>query len=195
MRFLTDEPQWTHPHQEMALDMARFEWAEVVAFDGPAKPAITAADLAGKDPARLRLGLQPYLTLLDMAYPLDDFSLALKTQGMRSEASNAVDESRAAGPSRSIRRPRRKRTFVAVHRLDNDLYYKRLAPAGYRILTALRDGRTLAGACESAPDPTPEEIRGKDGKQTAPPAVSPQVVGEWFAEWMSLGWFCKPGRG
>jgi len=37
-RFLKEEPQWSAPRQELARDMVRFEWAQVVAFDGPAKP-------------------------------------------------------------------------------------------------------------------------------------------------------------
>ena len=35
-RFLREEPQWAAPREELAIDMARFEWAQVVAFDGPA---------------------------------------------------------------------------------------------------------------------------------------------------------------
>ena len=37
-RFLKEEPHWSAPRQELARDMVRFEWAQVVAFDGPAKP-------------------------------------------------------------------------------------------------------------------------------------------------------------
>ena len=40
MQFLLEEPQLTHPHEQMCLDMARFEWAQVVAFDGESKPAL-----------------------------------------------------------------------------------------------------------------------------------------------------------
>src|SRR5882724_13152161 len=36
-KFLREEPQWTEPNQALALDMVRFEWAQVVAFDGPSK--------------------------------------------------------------------------------------------------------------------------------------------------------------
>jgi len=80
VEFLREEPKWAAPHQRMALDMARFEWAQVVAFDGPELPALTPDDLLGRDPAKLRLGIQPHMTLLELAYPLDDFVVALKKQ-------------------------------------------------------------------------------------------------------------------
>ena len=51
--------------------MATFEWAQVEAFDGLAMPRLTVDDLLGQDPARfLRLGVQPYLSVLDLRYPL-----------------------------------------------------------------------------------------------------------------------------
>jgi len=176
-KFLVDEPKWTRPHHRMAVDMARFEWAQVVAFDEHAEPAIAGEDLASKDPAKLRLGLQPYLTLLDLAYPLDKFSLALKRQGLRSEASNAMEEdSHRNQKSRPPRRPTAARTFVVVHRLNNDLYYKRLKPAAFKILAALRDGKTLVQACALAK------------------GIPPKTISRWFAEWTGLGWFCKPAR-
>jgi hypothetical protein len=176
-RFLVEEPEWAAPHEEMAQDMARFEWAQVVAFDEGAKRPLVADDLLGRDPEKLRLGLQPYITLLEMAYPLDDFSLALKKQGaaLRSEASNAMDESDHAAPTRHIPRPRRKKTFVAVHRVDNDLYYRSLEPAAFKLLQALSQGRPLAQACE---------LVAKE--------ATPHAINKWFTNWAGLGWFCKP---
>ena len=173
-RFLEEEPKWGHPHETMALDMARFEWAQVVAFDGPAEPPIAIDDLLGKNPDKVRLGLQPYLTLLELSYPLDTFSLALKKGAYRGEASNAMDEQAHSGPTKQIRRPRRGKTFVAVHRHNNDLYFYRLEPAAYRLLSALRDGKTLTQACEkAAPEATADHLK------------------KWFANWAGLGWFCK----
>jgi Putative DNA-binding domain len=182
-KFLTDEPQWARPYEAMARDMARFEWAQVQAFDGPSKPPLNTDDLLGRDPAQLRLGLQPYLTLLDLAYPLDQFSVAVKRRGqaLRAEASNAVDEnSRGNGAHRPRRlsRPRQRRTFVAVHRHENNLYFKRLPPAAYGLLTALAKGHTLTQACD-----------------LAAPGEKPRTINQWFANWMSLGWFCKPDAG
>ena len=180
-QFMRDEPQWSRPHEPICLDMVRFEWAQIVAFDGEARPALTPDDLLGKSPAKLRLGLQPYITLLAMQYPLDDFVLAVKKRNaaMRSEASNAMDGAHRERPARRPTLPRAQPVFVCVHRHHNDLYYKRLLPAQYRLLTALRDGATLAQACAAA-------LTGDESE-----ALAGQVRG-WFQTWMELGWFCPP---
>lgn len=180
-QFLIEEPRWTHPRQAICLDMARFEWAQVIAFDGQAKPALSADDLLGKDPAKLRLGLQPYMTLLEMRYPLDDFVLAVKQRdaALRSEASNAMEGRHRERRTRRHRLPRTEQVFVAVHRYDNDLYYKRLEAEQYRLLVAQRDGATLAEACDRAFENADESIASR--------------VRDWFKLWMELGWFCRRG--
>src|SRR6516225_8318600 len=66
--FPREEQQWAAPQEELALDMARFEWAQIVAFDGPSKPPITPDDILDTPPAKLHLGLQPYLSLLELDY-------------------------------------------------------------------------------------------------------------------------------
>ena len=43
-----------------------FEWAQVVAFDGPAKPPVTPDDILDTPSSKLRLDLQPYLSLLEL---------------------------------------------------------------------------------------------------------------------------------
>ena len=183
-KFLSEEPQWARPNEQMVLDMARFEWAQVVAFDGEARPALSVDDLLGRDPATLRLAVQPYLTLLKLNYPLDDFVIAVKKRdaALRGEASNAVDTqapSRSSKKSPAVRRPRPERVWLAVHRLYNAIYYKRLTADAFAILTALRDGKTLARACSVA------------ATGSADPAACASQVGEWFRAWAELGWFCK----
>ena len=102
-RFLPEEPELSAPREALALDMARFEWAQVVAFDGLAKPPITTDEILDTPPGKLRLGLQPYLSILTLRYAVDDFLIALKkgsTDGLRAEASNAVE----SGPKASRRK-------------------------------------------------------------------------------------------
>lgn len=181
-QFLQENPQYTTPHRAMCLDMARFEWAQVVAFDSEARPPLTVDDLLGKDPASMRLELQPYLTLLEMDYPLDDFVISIKKAdaAMRSEASNAIENNRATRRPRRAALPKARKIFLAVHRYENALYYKRLEPAAYRILVALRDGATLTAACEAAlTDGTNDFV---------------SQVQEWFSSWTEMGWFCRPTR-
>lgn len=184
-QFIGEHPELVTPHETMCLDMARFEWAQVVAFDAEAKPPLTVDDLLGRDPATLRLGLQPHLTLLAMDYPLDDFVLAVKKKdaAMRTEASNAIEAERRTGRPRQVRLPKLQRVFLAVHRYDNGLYYKRLDPPAFRILAALRDGATLAGACGAALET--EENAGDD--------LAARIQ-NGFTTWTELGWFCRPPR-
>lgn len=173
--FIRAEPRWTAPHTALAREVARFEWAQTVAFDEAAAPVVQPADFARANPARLRLTLQPYLTLLALNYPVDRFVLAVKQRdALRTEASNATTTGRVAARARRVARPRRERTWVAVHRLDNRLYYKRLEPAAYRILAALRDGRPLTQAVAAG------------GR-----GVTAEQVQEWFALWAKLGWLCR----
>jgi len=182
-RFIREEPRWTHPHTALCHDVARFEWARVEVFDTESRPVFTTDDLLDADPARLRLNLQPYLQLLELDYPVDEFILAVKQRDelSRGEASNTALAGRAAvRRARRVTRPRPERTFVAVHRLEGTTYFKRLDPAAYRILVALRRGRTLQQALAAA----------------VPRARQPRVdwagrVQGWFRTWMELGWFCR----
>ena len=91
--FLRAEPRWIAPHQRLALDMVRLEWANIVAFDEAAKPVIHVDDLLGRAPSKVRLALQPYITLLEVRYPVDNLLIAAKKgdDRLRGEASNAVE--------------------------------------------------------------------------------------------------------
>ncbi len=177
-QFLTDEPQWAAPHQKMSLDMAKFEWAQVAAFDASEKKPLTPDDLLGKDPAKLRLGVQPHITFLELRYPLDEFVIAMKKEGLRGEASNATDG--FVHKSRRAKPPKPGKTFVAVHRQNNSVFLKRLEKDHYTILTSLRDGATVGEAVARAIETS---RRSKAGW--------PARIKEWFQQWMELGWFCR----
>ena len=177
--FIRDNPRLTAPRTALASDIARFEWAQTVAFDGESRPVIDAAFLAGTPPNRLRIGLQPYITLLPLRYPIDTYVIAIKRRNsLRSEASNTPDAKVVV--HRAFRRaalPRRRSTHVAVHRHNNQLFYKRLDPAAFRILEALGRGVTLSRAIA-----------------LAGPGARPAQVKAWFTSWMALGWFCARGN-
>jgi len=107
-RFILDHPRLTAPHTALAAEIARFEWAQTVAFDGASRPVIEPAVLARTPPSRLRLGLQPYVTLLALRHPVDTYVIAVKRRDtLRSEASNTPDA--RATVHRPLRRPRRPR--------------------------------------------------------------------------------------
>jgi hypothetical protein len=177
-KFIREEPALTAPRTALALDLARFEWAQTVAFDGPALPPLEPAQVekAAAAPGRIRIGLQPYLSLLSLRYPLDDFVIAVKKRdALRSEASNAVESFGPVRRSRRVGLPRPEPVRLAVHRLQGSLYYKRLEPAEFRILRSLAAGRSLHQAlCAGGRRLRPEQVQG------------------WFANWMKFGWLCAP---
>ncbi len=182
-RFIREQPALTRPYTALCHDTARFEWARVEVFDTAAFPVFTADDLRSANPARLKLNLQPYLQLLKLDYPVDEFILAVKQREelSRGEASNTS----LAAPAQSVRakklpRPRPARTYVAVHRVEGTTYFKRLEPAAYKILVAIRAGRTLQQAL-AAGIPAARHPRG-DWAAT---------IQDWFQNWMQLGWFCR----
>ncbi|MEO6004208.1 MAG: DNA-binding domain-containing protein [Opitutus sp.] len=173
--FLRAEPRWTTPDTRLALDVARFEWAQTVAFDEPGRAVLTPAEIGAVAPSRLRVGLQPYITLLKLDHPVDEYVIAVKTRdALRNQASNATTAARRGERESKVPRPARERIYLAVHRLDQRLYYKRMDVRAFKILVALKDGHPLARAVTAA------------GR-----AVQPDELREWFATWMHLGWFCR----
>ncbi|MDD2763016.1 MAG: DNA-binding domain-containing protein [Opitutaceae bacterium] len=179
-QFIREQPRLTAPHTALARDLARFEWAQVEAFDGLARLALTPEALRGADPARLRLDLQPYISLLALNHAVDDFVIAVKKNSLRTDASNAPDAAPVAVKPRRVPRPRRQRVHLAVHRHHNRLYYKQLEPAAYRLLCALREGQTLNRACASVLP-----------RRAATSPAWQQKVRDWFQNWTELGWFCR----
>jgi hypothetical protein len=144
---------------------------------------LSVDDLLVVDPDTLRLGLQPYLTLLELNHAVDNISLALKKdEVLDNSASNAVSLTRTKSRRKGIRNPKRSRIHVAVHRCDNTLYYKRMEREAYLLLNALRSGATLGEACEEVV-----------AAQTRPAEGWTPRIGEWFRTWGELGWFCAAG--
>jgi hypothetical protein len=183
-QFLQAEPHWSAPREELALDMIRFEWAQVVAFDGAAKPLVTPDDILDTPPSELVLGLQPYLSLLELNFAVDDFLIAVKkgeSDVLRGEASNAMDGAPKAEVRRKrVRFPKREKVYLAVHRHDNMLYYKRLDQEAFAILTAIGRGDTVENACVAAVSAS--------SKTDVDWSVQ---IKEWFDGWSALGWFCR----
>ncbi|EDY16454.1 conserved hypothetical protein [Chthoniobacter flavus Ellin428] len=177
--FLAERPEYTCPRTDLALDVARVEWARVLAFDDPEKPTPKAEQIAQTPPDRLRLQLQPYLNLLELGHPVDELMRKLKRTGAVA-VSNAV--SIAAPRQRETVSIRRSRApiHLAVHRANFSVYYQRLDPEAFRLLQALRSGATLADACATA-----------FAENKKPPEQIATDIKEWFARWMEFGWFSR----
>lgn len=180
-KFIREEPKWTKPHTALCLDLVRFEWAQIEVYDGAALPRFTTDDLLDSDPAKLRLALQPYLQLLLLDYPVDDYLIAIKKRQalLRGDASNAPTGVHLAKASK-VSLPKRERCAVAVHRIDGRIYFKRLEPAACKVLLAIRAGKPLDQALAAGIPRTKNPHEDWAAK-----------VQGWFASWMQLGWFCQ----
>jgi hypothetical protein len=177
VEFLEAEPRWIAPFSGPALDMARLEWAHIEAFDNEARAPLAVDSLLDADPAQIRLQLQPHLSLLQLGYELDEFLIQAKQgAGLRAEASNAMELPRAHKHSRLMRHLQPKTLFLAVHRHDDTVYYKRLQLGQFRLLSAFQAGATLAEACAELADSAPADLA---------------RVKSWFETWAALGWFCQ----
>jgi Putative DNA-binding domain len=181
--WLRKHPSWAASRQKLAIDMVRLEWADIEAFDGKAEPALKPEDLAGVSAPKLRLRLQPYIRLLNLRYPVDNLLLEVRDDGDTDFASNAFSERRKRRRVQAVARLEASRVFLAVHRLDLSVYFRRLEREEFIILSKLRKGQTVNRAIESA-----------FGKSSINVADRPSHVQHWFHTWAALGWFCAPNK-
>ncbi|HMD06785.1 MAG TPA: hypothetical protein VKH63_04575, partial [Candidatus Acidoferrum sp.] len=73
--------------------------------------------------------------------------------------------------------------FLAVHRLDEDVYFRRLDREEFAILSALHADKSLNAAMNSP-------LRGS----SIALADRAAHVEKWFHTWSALGWFCRPQK-
>ena len=180
-KWLRQNPGWMRDRRVLALDMVRLEWADIEAFDGQAKPALRSEDLREINAANLQLSLQPYVQLLDLHYPVDDLLLEVKHGDDTSDfGSNAVQERRKRSKVRAVAKLEPAQIFLAVHRLDFSVYFRRIEPEEFALLKALRSGKTVERAIELA-------FR----KSSVPLADRAAFVQHSFQTWAALGWFCR----
>jgi hypothetical protein len=180
-QWLRKHPNWARKKQTLALDIARLEWADIEAFDGEAQPALRTEDLTGAAGGEIRLQLQPYVQLLDLRYPVDDLLLAVrKDQEDTDFASNAFQERRKRKQVRAVAKLKPAEIFLVVHRIDCSVYFRRIGREEFAVLSALRQGKTLAKAIDAA-------FR----KSSMPLGERAVAVQQWFQNWATLGWFCQ----
>lgn len=180
--WLRAHPELIAANERMALDMVRLEWADIEAFDAPEYPTLSQPELAslGEDPV---FHLQPYLQLLDLAYPVDELLLKVReTEEPETDiSSNVVMMEHPSTPRKIQHLPKAKKVFLAVHRQENSVYFKRLKPEGFALLRALQQGQPLSQAIETSVDWSGKKLE----------RVMEQLH-DWFANWSQLGWFCRP---
>ena len=180
-RFLADNPEWAGRLQPMALDMVRFECAQIHAFDAPINPVIDEHFLRAGDPAELRLKLQPHLTLLQLGFPLDDYSVALRSgDSMHTEA--AGERRIVAAELKPVPLPRPQTVFLVVHRYENSVFFKRLEEPAFRLLENLGRGMRVGAATARALTPVFTQETAEEWQEK---------VRVWFLNWAELRWFCR----
>jgi len=183
--WLEKNPKWAGSRQNVALDMIRLEWADIEAFDGAREEPLKLEDAAESDGANLLLRLQPYVRLLDLRYPVDKLLLKVKDLNEDSEvSSNTFRERRKRKQVLAVAKLKPARIFLAVHRMDNSVYFRRLEASEYGLLVAIQKGNTLGQAVMHA-------LRKNAGVSELDLA---QQVSGWFQSWMSFGWFSVGAR-
>jgi Putative DNA-binding domain len=179
--WLRKHPRWAGAKQALALDIVRLEWADIEAFDGKQEPVLRPEDLGASAGPNLRLKLQPYVRLLDFKYPVDDLLLDVRKDDEDTDfASNAFQEKRKRKRAHAVAKLKPSPIFLAVHRIDFSVYFRRIEREEFAILTALRQGKTIAQATGAA-------FRNSSIK----PEDRPASVQQWFQNWSALGWFCR----
>jgi Putative DNA-binding domain len=179
--WLRKHAKWAGDRQDLALDITRLEWADIEAFDGKAEPALRPEDLSGADETKLQLKLQSYVQLLSLKYPVDDLLLEVRQEEEDTDfASNAFQEKRKRKRVQGVAKLKPAPIFLAVHRVDYSVYFRRIEAEEFAILKALRAGKPLGEAIETGLRRTKIPLNER--------AAS---VRRWFQNWAALGWFCK----
>ena len=149
-----------------------------------AEPALSKEDLNDGAGPNLRLHLQPYVRLLALRYPVDDLLLEVrKNDEDKDVASNAFQERRKRKRVQAVAKLKPAEIYLAVHRVDFSVYFRRIEREEFAILSALREGKVLGKAIDLA-------FR----KSAIPPEKRAGNVQEWFQNWAALGWFTKAGE-
>jgi hypothetical protein len=118
---------------------------------------------------------------LSLRYPVDDLLLGIKSTLEENEvASNAFQERRKRKRVQTVAKLKPAAIALAVHRIDNSVYFRRLEVEEFALLTELKQGKTLQKAVDHA------------FRETKIPSQElPALVQRWFHNWAALGWFCQ----
>ncbi|HUA93854.1 MAG TPA: DNA-binding domain-containing protein [Terracidiphilus sp.] len=178
VEWLAAHPEFTGRRHALAIDVARIEWAFVEAFDSADRAPLTLSQIAALDGAS-HLVLQPHLQLMALDYPADNLVLSLHQREKRQTSEAGVGHEEESTTPIQLPRLRRRPTWLAAHRVEYSVYYRRLAREEFLVLSSLREGQLLGQALEAAfADSTVPETRRGASVQT------------WFGTWAELGWIC-----
>jgi hypothetical protein len=178
--FLEGHPEFTGRRHRLAIDVARLEWAYVDAFDRPHRTPLGTEEAQAIGPEST-LFLQPHLQLLELSYPVDTLVLAVKRSAPETEV---VSGAATRHESRSrLRLPtmKQERVWLAIHRFEDSVYYRRIGREMFLLLSSLRAGCTLSKAVTHAFE-----------KSKFNAEAQADVLRESFAHASELGWLYGP---
>ena len=128
--WLAANPKYTGRRHALAIDVARIEWAFVQAFDSAEREPLTVEQIATLD-ADSRLALQPHVQLIALNYAADDLVLSLHKDEKRQASEAGVRQEDSAKPPIRIPGLRRRPTWVAAHRVELAVYYRRCSAKSF----------------------------------------------------------------
>ncbi|MGB0124286.1 MAG: DNA-binding domain-containing protein [Silvibacterium sp.] len=178
--FLERHPKFTGRRHPLAVDVARLEWAYVDAFDRKHRTPL-ATEEAQRIGPESKLSLQPHLQLLELSYPVDSLVLAVKKHTPETEIVSNAANRRVAQTRPKLPAMRQERVWLAVHRFEDSVYYRRVDRETFLLLSALRSGASVSEAVTLAFEKT--KLNGEE---------QANVLRESFAHASELGWFCTP---
>jgi Putative DNA-binding domain len=174
--WLDGHRELTGPRHNLAVDVARLEWAYIEAFDSATLPPLTTADLAGLSPIST-LTLQPHLQLLALRYAVDEIVLAVHKNAPDNDIVSSAVTAQKHARRVSLPKPKRSPTYLAVHRFQDSVYYRRIDREAYLLLSAINEGGQIASAIGLAFSGSPLQ-----------PNNQAEKVREYFAHASELGW-------
>jgi len=177
--FLEAHPELTGRQHRLAVDVARLEWAYVDAFDRKHRTPLATAE-AQTIGSESHLALQPHLQLLELSYPVDNLVLAIKKRAPEAEIVSSAASRRESPTRLKLPRIRQERLWLAVHRFDDSVYYRRIDRETFLLLSTLRSGATISNAVALAFEKAKLNAEEKAN-----------LLRESFALASELGWFCS----
>jgi len=181
--FLEAHPEFTGRRQRLAVDVARLEWAYVDAFDGKHRTPLATEEAQGIGPES-KLSLQPHLQLLELSYPVDSLVLAVKKDAPEAEIVSNAANRRESQTRLKLPPMRQERVWLAVHRFEDSVYYRRIDRETFLLLSALRSGALVSEAVAQAFQRTKLNAQ-----------AQANVLRDSFAHASELGWFCSHSAG
>ncbi len=148
---------------QMCLDVIAVEWAQIHAFDAEEKTPASIDTSNAQELFQTEFHLQPHISVLKLEYEVREFILQLKDS------------------SSKLSYPSAKTDYLAVHRHENQVFFKELTQEAFLMLNKIKEGSSIEGCIEAV-------LESNERQDLNALALRVQ---ESFASWMRLGWLCN----